>query len=146
MTQGSGIIYRYPTSILNIVILGLSLTFLIIPSVCADNNWVQVTSTAGWSARGLFGSVVMPDDSIIVMGGHKADNGKPNDVWRSMDNGVTWTLVTVNAGWTARESRSCVVMADGSIIVSGGTLPGGYVQYNDVWRSTDNGVTWTQVN
>jgi hypothetical protein len=169
---------------------------LIIPVVGADDNWVQVTSGAGWSARGLFGSVVMPDDSIIVMGGwddnknhlndvwQSTDNGATwtlvnanaewtgrdvhstvvmpdgsivliggvenidvkNDVWRSTDNGATWTLVNGNAGWTPRESLSNVVMPDGSIIVSGGTLPGGYTQFNDVWRSIDNGATWTRVN
>lgn len=189
------IIHRRNYSFLNMVILGLSLIFLIIPVVCADDNWVQVTSSAEWSARGSFGSVVMPDDSIIVMGGRDANgdnlndvwrstdngatwtqvtanaewtgrvvhntvalpdgsivliggadrNGVKNDVWRSTDNGATWAQVTANAGLTPRESLSSVVMTDGSIIVSGGTLPGGYTQFNDVWRSTDKGDTWNQV-
>ncbi|MGB7787592.1 Kelch repeat-containing protein [Methanoregula sp.] len=86
----------------------------------------------------------MPDGSIVLIGG---DDGTPrNDVWRSTDDGATWTEMTANTGWTPRQSPGSVVMPDRSIIVFGGTIPGGYTQLNDVWRSTDDGATWTQVN
>jgi PKD repeat protein len=54
----------------------------------------------------------------------------------------TWTLVNAGSGWSARYGHSSVVTPDGSIVMMGGT-DGSTVQ-NDVWRSTDNGATWSQ--
>jgi hypothetical protein len=102
-------------------------------------TWTEMTAHAVWSARDGFSSVAMPDGSIVLIGGgNDTLSGLMNDVWRSTDDGATWTEMTAHAGWTPREFFSSVVAPDGSIIVSGGTLPGGYIQFNDVWRSTDN--------
>jgi hypothetical protein len=182
-----------PTFFLNAVLLGGVILLLLMPTVSADENWSQVTAGADWSARAYFSSVVMPDGSIVLMGGsgsndptkevwRSTDSGATwklqtgdaglagkyfetavalpdgsivimgctggtvikNDVWRSTDKGVTWTQMTTHPGWTQRIAPGSVVMPDGSIIISGGTLPGGFTQYNDVWRSTDKGATWTQ--
>lgn len=118
-----------------------------------DNGatWMQMNDNAGWSARSGHSSVVMTDGSIILMGGGDPTGNYLNDVWRSTDNGATWTLQTTNAEWTKRGSHSTVVMPDGSIVLMGGTYlyENIYGQrltkyMNDVWRSTDNGATWTQ--
>jgi PKD repeat protein len=85
----------------------------------------------------------MPDSSIVVMGGY--DHTWKNDTWRSTDNGATWTEVTANAQWTARDGLTSVAMPDGSIVVMGGR-DDNFTSKNDVWRSTDKGATWTQVN
>jgi PKD repeat protein len=104
--------------------------------------WTQVTASAGWSPRYLQTSVVMPDGSIVLMGG--ADGIFKNDVWRSTNNGTTWTQVSASAGWSPRGYHSSVVMPDGSIVLMGG---GTYSSWtNDTWRSTDKGATWTQMN
>ena len=55
-----------------------------------------------------------------------------NDVWRSVDSGVTWTLINGNAGWSRRQSHTSVAMPDGSIILIGGVSDVAYT--NDVWR------------
>jgi uncharacterized delta-60 repeat protein len=109
-----------------------------------DNGatWTQQTANAGWSARSSHSSVAMPDGSIVLMGGHYSISNSLNDVWRSTDNGATWTQQTANAGWSARYSHNSVVMSDGSIVLMGGFDSSGHK--NDVWRSTDNGATWTQ--
>ncbi len=107
--------------------------------------WTQVNASAGWSARLSHSSVVMPNGGIVLMGG-LIGNVYKNDVWRSTDNGATWTQVNANAGWTARGYHSSVVLPDGSIVLMGGDGAGGYDYKNDVWRSTDNGATWIQVN
>ena len=85
---------------------------------------------------------MLPDGSIVLMGGWSGD-GQKNDVWRSTDNGATWTQMTASPGWSERYDHSSVVLPDGSIVLMGGREGGD--EKNDVWRSTDNGATWTQV-
>jgi len=111
-----------------------------------DNGatWTQMNASAGWAARYSHTSVAMPDGSIVLMGGDAIGGSLLNDVWRSTDNGATWTQVNASAGWTARESHTSVAMPDGSIVLMGGGVSGS--RRNDVWWSTDNGETWTLVN
>ncbi|GAB6286293.1 MAG: hypothetical protein STSR0009_24940 [Methanoregula sp.] len=104
--------------------------------------WTQVNASSEWTAREGHSSVVMPDGSIVLMGGYATGVGYKNDVWRSIDNGAIWTQVNASAAWTGRYLHSSVAMPDGSIVLMGGFTDFG--QTNDVWRSTDNGVTWTQ--
>jgi hypothetical protein len=73
----------------------------------------------------------MPDDSIVLMGGW-AGRSAMNDVWRSQDNGTTWTQLTGNAGWKERDRHSSVVTPTGSLILMGGDT--GNSDANDVWR------------
>ena len=104
-------------------------------------TWTQQTAHAQWSARYSLVSVVMPDGSIVMMGGN--GGGRLNDVWRSTDMGKTWTQQTAQAQWSARSGHRCVVMQDGSIVLMAGLNKSGTAMA-DTWRSTDNGVTWTQ--
>jgi PKD repeat protein len=114
-------------------------------------TWTNQTATsgadAGWSARALHSSVVLPDGSIVIMGG-RDDDSFTNDTWRSTDGGATWTNQTAtsgaDAGWSARTLHSSVALPDGSIVLMGGQIFGDGPR-NDVWRSTDGGATWTQL-
>jgi parallel beta-helix repeat protein len=113
-------------------------------STDAGTTWTQVSPDAQWSARAAGDSLAMPDDSIVLIGGSNSQ-GDMNDTWRSTNGGVTWTLVNASAGWAARNGYNSVRMPDGSIVLMGGNITTG--EYlNDVWRSTDAGTTWTQVN
>jgi PKD repeat protein len=103
-------------------------------------SWTQQTANAWWSARYGQSSVVMPNGDIVLMGGSDDPYTRNNDVWRSTDEGVSWTYVNLYADWFKREGQGSVVMPDGSIVLVGGSYQ------NDVWRSTDSGVTWSQVN
>ena len=105
-------------------------------------TWTQMTASAEWSARGAQRSVAMPDGSIILMGGVDNTYTNKNDVWRSTNNGATWTQMTASAGWSGRYFFSSVAMPDGSIVLMGGNDG---TNKNDVWRSTNNGATWTQM-
>jgi PGF-pre-PGF domain-containing protein/uncharacterized repeat protein (TIGR01451 family) len=106
-------------------------------------TWIEVTSSAGWSARYYPISVSLSDGSILVMGGSDID-GDFNDIWRSTDGGATWTEVNSSAGWSGRLCPAAVSLPDGSLIVMGGT--DGFTCFNDVWRSTDGGATWSEMN
>ncbi len=45
-------------------------------------------------------SVVLSDGSVLVMGGY--DRSLTNDVWKTVDGGSIWMLVTSSAGWTGK--------------------------------------------
>jgi hypothetical protein len=107
-------------------------------------TWTQMTAAAEWMARGDHSSVALPDGSIILMGGYGFDLVFTylNDVWRSTDQGATWTQMTAAAEWTARNGHASVAPPDGSIVLMGGYDDS---RRNDVWRSTDQGATWTQM-
>ena len=108
-------------------------------------TWTLVNASAGWTARQEHSSVVMPDGSIVLMGGSVSGYIEKNDTWRSTDNGTTWTQITPSAGWSARYDHSSVVMPDGSIVLTGGYSSTTPYFNNDVWRSTDYGATWAQI-
>ena len=55
--------------------------------------WVEMTNSAGWSAREQSNSIVH-NNNIYIMGGYAG--AYVNDVWSS-PNGSTWDLVTNNA-------------------------------------------------
>lgn len=105
-----------------------------------------MNASSGWSGRQGQTAVAMPDHSIVLMGGHDNTTTR-NDTWWSTDNGATWTLVNASSGWSKRAFHSSVAMPDGSIVLMGGTDDPTYVnEMNDIWRSTDYGATWKQVN
>ena len=108
-------------------------------------TWTEVNSSAEWSVRYEHSSVVLPDDSIVLMGGANV-GARLNDVWRSTDAGATWTEINSSAGWPARYYASSVLLPDNSIVLMGGYDDTGATYMNDVWRSTDGGTTWTEIN
>jgi hypothetical protein len=46
-------------------------------------------------------SVLLSGGSVMVMGGYVGSYKK--DVWKSVDDGASWILVTSSAGWTGKE-------------------------------------------
>ncbi len=104
-------------------------------------TWIQMTATAGWSARQNHTSVVLTGWKHRA-DGWMATSGRKNDVWRSTDMGATWTQMTASAGWSARSGHTSVALPDGSIVLLGGHDG---TSKNDVWRSTDQGATWVQM-
>lgn len=95
-------------------------------------TWSQMTANAGWTARYAFSSAVLPDGSIVIMGGYDKDGNHMNNVWRSADNGATWTQLTSSAAWSGKAYQSSAAIANGSIIVMGGVDSSDHYT-NDVW-------------
>jgi hypothetical protein len=114
-----------------------------VPDSEFSGSWTLLNANPGWSARGESSAVVLPDNNIILTGGGWEYAGIVHDVWRSEDSGFTWDMVTSAAPWPARSHHTTVVMPDGSIVLMGGWNGNSKVFMNDVWRSTDKGVTWT---
>jgi photosystem II stability/assembly factor-like uncharacterized protein len=61
--------------------------------------------------------------------------GTPNALFRSLDLGATWT--SVSAGITSPNINAVHVLSPGIIIVA--------ANYDGIYRSTNNGNSWTQV-
>lgn len=111
-------------------------------SLDAGKTWTVLTDHASWTARSGHSADVMPDGSIVLMGG--ADDQSwimRNDSWRSMDMGKTWTLQSdVPTTWSGREGQTSLVSPTGSILLIGGHQ--NYEDWNDSWSSVDMGRTW----
>jgi uncharacterized repeat protein (TIGR02543 family) len=113
-------------------------------SFADDWSEVKEPNDEGWSARYAHTSVVLPDGSVLVMGGGQATSPfYLNDVWRSTDGGANWSKLTASAGWEARRAHTSVVLQDGDVLVMGGADDS--TNFSDVWRSNDGGATWTEL-
>lgn len=102
-------------------------------------NWTQTISKAKWSPRRGHGLVVFKN-KLWLLGGSLSSgrsNQTPtqalNDVWNSAD-GKTWSQVTANAPWSAREIGAVLVF-DHKLWMIGGD------NQRDVWSSAD-GKNW----
>jgi len=109
-------------------------------------TWTKQNSSSGWAKRQTLSCAALSDDTIIIAGG--AGSGLTpsyGDVWISVDRGLTWSLQTDNPGWTSRSEAQLVPLSDDSLILVGGYHKETYEYLNDTWKSTNHGVTWTQL-
>lgn len=121
------------------------------PSPLADvwrskdgRNWTQQVAEAPWPARKFFGGAADGDGVLYIAGGLSGHGlGGLNDMWKSEDDGVTWTPVLHAAPWSARYSFGFVRLHSGigagRFYILGGN--DGRRQH-DVWVSDDSGETW----
>ena len=115
------------------------------------------TLTDHFSPRDNHTSVVMGGD-IYVIGGvtqkfvaASPTLGTPgqseissNEVWRSSDGGLTWDQAAGSTRFTDRVNHGSVVL-DGALYVIAGRETDATTGRDDVWRSTDRGVSWSRV-
>ena len=105
------------------------------------------TVTDHFSKRNNYSSVVLGPD-IYVIGGSGEPGRGSNDVWKSSDGGAAWTQAAASKRFSKRRSHSSVVLGS-DIYVIGGinrfTRPFGNPVDDQVWKSTDGGVTWPQI-
>lgn len=106
-------------------------------------TWSEQTAAAGWTPREHHACAVLSDDKIVLVGGYAS--GFKNDVWYSSNYGVDWTQLNNFANGLAYHRG--VSLSDDSIIIAGGYKKVGFVYTitNNVWKSTDSGVSWTQL-
>mmetsp|Transcript_29541 Transcript_29541/g.77748 ORF Transcript_29541/g.77748 Transcript_29541/m.77748 type:complete len:222 (+) Transcript_29541:8105-8770(+) len=63
------------------------------------------------------------------------------EVWQSLDDGTTWTLVAAAAGWAPRAFMAASVDRSNNLVISGGnSFVSGF--FSDSWTSSDGGATW----
>lgn len=109
--------------------------------------WTLRTNDAGFPQR-LGGCVFSEGGTIALAGGVQYLNNdlqSPswfNDVWVSTDSSfVSWTQRTANASWSPREGAACISFLGDWFLLGG--ITGTSSASNEIWQSTDNGLTWT---
>ncbi|OPX65383.1 MULTISPECIES: kelch repeat-containing protein [unclassified Methanoregula] len=105
-------------------------------------TWTLANASPGWIGRHAHAAVALADSSIIMTGGFNSNSKR--EVWISPDKGSTWSVLSADPGFTPRYYHTMTVLPDGSIVIAGGygDMAG---RMNDVWRSADGGMTWTQM-
>ena len=94
-------------------------------------EWTQQNATVPYV--GSYGpSMVLTENSGVVA---ISSNGVAN----SSDNGATWNTLTEAPGWSTMVSAAAVKMANGHIVIMGGSN-------NETYMSADDGATWTLQN
>ena len=126
-----------------------SYSFINTVSFTSTGNWSQGTSyavtTPGGRVAGAAG--VMFNGRFLYMGGKSQNNGSgSNDVYVSMNNGQTFSLVTAAAAWTSRSDLSVAFFPGTNLVmIAGGATTGGGGTLNDIWVCQDGvGAVWTQ--
>ena len=77
--------------------------------------------------------------------GGQTSSGLTNAVWKSTDEGATWSQVSVNTPFNARRGHGAVSY-QGELWIAGGVVNASINQAaSDLWHSPDNGATWYQV-
>ena len=99
------------------------------------------------SARYSHANTTLPDGSVVVFGG-SALSCSVNDVYTSEVSGTsaTWTELESSGDVpSARYSHAITTLADGSVVVFGGSALSGSV--NDVYTSEVSGTnaSWTEL-
>ena len=102
------------------------------------NHWQEINSSAPWSARRDFQTVVLANDELLLMGGYDGIS-KLNDIWQSDDGGKNWSQITSSASWSARNSFQALVIGNRIVVIGGATDSG--VTY-EVQISDNGGTNW----
>jgi len=110
---------------------------LLVPSA----SWKLQSSNPGWGQTYHHSATVaLPDSSILVLGGCCTKS----EVWKSSDAGATWMLSNADVDWSTRHSHLAVSTRSGVVFVFGGMDGNTNADLNDVWRSSDGGISWAQ--
>ncbi|MFC1598157.1 WD40/YVTN/BNR-like repeat-containing protein [Patescibacteria group bacterium] len=102
------------------------------------SSWSQLSGASGQ----MVNDILIANDSIFVAGGETNDSG----VFRSNDDGATWTDVTGNGlasdGWYhALASESRISKRANNVVYVSTARPAGT---GKVYKTTDNGKTWSE--
>jgi hypothetical protein len=65
------------------------------------------------------------------------------DLWRSLDLGSTWTLLSASAPFGVRQGATSALVNGAVLVIGGDTLVAGAV--GDVWSSANLGTTWSSL-
>ena len=117
-----------------------------LPDRLNNEVWASSDNGVNWRLLGYspfpmrdhstMGTQVTPAGVVIITSGKLSESVTlyANDVWASMDGGLTWGQCSSGAGFLPREDLSTALDAQGYFYVSGGTAQSGS-KLQDLWRS-----------
>lgn len=111
-------------------------------------TWTNLTSSFTPPGRGAGWCFVDSSSRIFVLGGTLVSGSNANDVWMSSNGGSSWTQQTGAAQWAGRNGHRATYYRSSVLNTQVITLSAGYVTNigatNEVWVSSDTGVSWAQ--
>jgi len=130
--------------ILAALLAGLAL--LAIATGVSAQSFAVRTGGAAFAARN-FHAAWSVGTNLYISGGGTKDSGVPyfNDVWRSSDNGATWSIVNNATPWGRQLGYSVLPTTGNQVLKFGGIDASSNVD-GDVWQSNDAGITWTSTS
>jgi hypothetical protein len=105
------------------------------------NSWTKVSDDAGLGGIELsrFGMCVLPDDTIIMVGGNVGTNNSHiNDVWILELPTYQFSIQNSNPGFSNTVNN--VTFNDGYTIYN--VFGQSAVENSELWKSNDKGLTW----
>jgi hypothetical protein len=109
-----------------------------------SNGVIKSTDGITWTIIADYPSIVLNTDALLVHNNLLFSLNQANI--SSSSDGITWTLVNAAPSWAAASRINIAAWSlNGNLYVGGGFNTTASTPYNDVWKSTDNGVTWTQI-
>lgn len=96
-------------------------------------TWTEATQLTGQS---VYDILYLPSGDILI--------GTQDDIWRSTDNGLSWTKISVGTSTLDfffdidRDENTGALYAAGRVAIGGGTA--------NVLISTDNGTNWSDIS
>jgi hypothetical protein len=118
--------------------------------VASGVTWSSASSSPGMGIR-VGGGLWSLNGSLYYAGGGTNTSGQlKNDVWKSDDNGLTWTLILASAPWSARALFGYCVFNNQMWVMGGTTARSGNdflssTASSEVWSSLD-GLTWVRAS
>ncbi len=83
--------------------------------------------------------------ALAVTGGDNNGASGKGNIWRTTDGGSTWSIVSP-VGFSCGNSIAKGTLGALTVIYIGTGLSGSMSDPGKLWKSTDDGSTWTQVN
>ena len=122
------------------------LMLILIPSMSFTQQMTK-QSTDGDMPMSRGSAMLNIDNTLVLIGGFGFKERTVDTVWGSTDEGKTWTEVA-QAPFGKRSDMASVVHK-GAIYIIGGEgrdSSDEFKKFDDVWKSSDKGKTWAQIN